>query len=159
MNTTFLPFQSSIGNAVAVRAAEADRVAHVDLAQGGRDLADGLEAALDVALARGRAGDAEGGLAGAEDGVLAELAGAEARTIAQGRIGELEAQGARVDRLVDDADDGREVWLVDVHGATCSGCRAATSIAARISTRSWPAWQTRVQRPQPVHSTSPNLSG
>ena len=23
----------------------------------------------------------------------------------------------------------------------------------------WPIWQARTQRPQPVHSTSPNLSG
>ena len=63
-------------------------------------LADGLEGALDEALARGRAGDAEGALAGAEHAVLAELPGVEVEGLAQRLVLELEAQGARVRRLV-----------------------------------------------------------
>ena len=130
MKTTSLPFQSSTGNAVAVGAAEAHGVADVHLAQRRRHLADGLEAALDEALARGRAGDAEGALAGAEDAVLAELAGLEVEGLAQGLVLELEAQGARVERLVDDLGDGGELRLVDVHEATGSGPASAASAAS-----------------------------
>ena len=90
----------------------------------------------------------------------------KSKPLAHGLVLELQAQRARVDGLVDHLGDGGEERLVDVHDAASSGSaaaspgrRAAMSIACRISTRSWPAWQTRVQRPQPVQSTSPNLSG
>ena len=92
-------------------------------------LADGLEAALDVALAGRRAGDAEGALAGAEDAVLAELAGLEVEALAHGLVLELQAQGARVGGLVDQLGDGGEERLVDVHDAASSGSRGVARAA------------------------------
>src|SRR5208283_4577892 len=60
---------------VAVRPAKSHRVSHAQAAQRLRHLAGGLEAALDVALARGRGCNAECALAFAEGGVLAKLSG------------------------------------------------------------------------------------
>ena len=62
----------------------------------------------------GIGGEAEGGLAGAEDGGLDELTGFEAEILAQIARSELQGEGLDVMGLIDDAVDDGEVGQIDV---------------------------------------------
>jgi len=79
MKTMLRPFQEAQSNEFAERAAPADGLTRQQVSEVVGDLADRAEAALEVLGARGRVGDREHGLAGAERGVMTELAGLPAR--------------------------------------------------------------------------------
>ena len=72
------------------------------------------EAALDVPLPGGGGGDAEGGLAGAEGGVLGELPGPEAETLPHRLVLEDQPETPDVRSLVGDGGNGGELGEVDV---------------------------------------------
>jgi len=100
--------------AVSVRTAEAYLGADAEPVQGGGDLAYPLHRELQVVLPGGTRGDAERGLAHAEDRVLGELARLEGELLPQLLVLEVEVEGLHRRCFVDDLLDDRYVRQVDV---------------------------------------------